>query len=223
MAALPPELRSRASRLVERFHLDPAGWYQADEPVPLLPELADAVWDGCHLRITYVRGHDAIDREIGPLGLVLKGGVWYVVAVADGQIRTYRAARIRTIDLLEGHVDRPSGFDLATHWAESSAAYERATPTVTVTVRVDPRRFERLYDAVGRRVVERAERLTDGDPDDWVRLRLELPWPDEVPGQLLRAGSSIEVLDPPEIRARIVASIGRLVDRYRVEVASRRA
>jgi predicted DNA-binding transcriptional regulator YafY len=33
MAALPPELRPRASRLVQRFHLDAAGWFQANEPV----------------------------------------------------------------------------------------------------------------------------------------------------------------------------------------------
>lgn len=36
MAALSPELRSRASRIVQRFHLDAAGWFQADEPVPHL-------------------------------------------------------------------------------------------------------------------------------------------------------------------------------------------
>src|SRR5215210_3798976 len=31
LAALPPELRARASRLVERFHLDAAAWFRADE------------------------------------------------------------------------------------------------------------------------------------------------------------------------------------------------
>src|SRR6476469_4218326 len=32
LAALPAELRGRAVRLVERFHLDAAAWYHADEP-----------------------------------------------------------------------------------------------------------------------------------------------------------------------------------------------
>ena len=36
LAALPSELRVRASRLVERFHLDAAGWFHASEPVPHL-------------------------------------------------------------------------------------------------------------------------------------------------------------------------------------------
>src|SRR5215207_5700251 len=45
LAALPAELRSRASRLVERFHLDATGWFQAGEAVPHLGVLAEAVWE----------------------------------------------------------------------------------------------------------------------------------------------------------------------------------
>ena len=40
LASLPAELRARASRLVERFHLDAAGWFQASESVPHLAVLA---------------------------------------------------------------------------------------------------------------------------------------------------------------------------------------
>ena len=43
LAALPPELRSRASRLVERFHLDATGWFHSGEETPLLPVLSEAV------------------------------------------------------------------------------------------------------------------------------------------------------------------------------------
>ena len=56
MAALPPELRSRASRIVERFHLDAAAWFHADEAVPHLATLSAAVWDGRAVRISYERG-----------------------------------------------------------------------------------------------------------------------------------------------------------------------
>src|SRR5919106_2409852 len=40
LAALPAELRARASRLVERFHLDVTGWYQSTEGAPLLGTLS---------------------------------------------------------------------------------------------------------------------------------------------------------------------------------------
>ena len=80
LASLPGELRARASRLVERFHLDAAGWFQAGETVPHLAALADAVWESRRMRIRYRRGDDGVERTVDPLGLVLKGGIWYVVA-----------------------------------------------------------------------------------------------------------------------------------------------
>src|SRR6478672_5135687 len=79
MAALPPELRSRASRLVERFHLDVTGWFHTADPVPFLSTVAEAVWDARRVEIDYERGDRVVRRTLGPLGLVLKGGVWYVV------------------------------------------------------------------------------------------------------------------------------------------------
>jgi predicted DNA-binding transcriptional regulator YafY len=216
MAALPPELRSRASRIVQRFHLDVAGWFQASETVPHLATLSTAVWEGRMLRIGYERGEGTVERVVGPLGIVLKGGVWYIVALADkGQIRTYRASRVREAELLDDRIPRPDDFDLAAYWAESSAAYERATPTMTVVVRIAEDRLWRLVDMVGRRTVEAAERLDAEDAAGMLRLRITLSWPDEVPGRLLAVGPSLEVLEPIEVREKIIELAGRVVERYR--------
>src|SRR5215210_8100445 len=56
LAALPQELRARASRLVERFHLDVSGWFHAGESVPYLGTLSEAVWESRRIRIDYERG-----------------------------------------------------------------------------------------------------------------------------------------------------------------------
>ena len=53
LAALPAELRGRATRLVERFHLDAAGWFQSGEPVPHLGALSEAVWGERRVEIDY--------------------------------------------------------------------------------------------------------------------------------------------------------------------------
>src|SRR5688500_11329902 len=87
LAALPSELRVRASRLVERFHLDAAGWFHANEEVPHLAVLADAVWESRRLKLIYGRGDREVERSLDPLGLVLKAGVWYLVAASDGGVR----------------------------------------------------------------------------------------------------------------------------------------
>ena len=219
LASLPPELRVRASRLVERFHLDAGEWFRASQPVPHLAALSEAVWSATRITIEYDRGEGAARRVLEPLGLVLKAGIWYVVASVDGQIRTYRVSRVVSAEPGEDHFERLPGFDLAAYWAESSAAYERDVPRIAVDVRVRPDRLDHLRDAVGRAVVAAAEPLDPPDPDGWLRLRLRLDWPDDAPRNLLAAGRWVEVLGPPEIR-RLVASTARAVaDRYAGDLA----
>jgi len=215
LASLPAELRARASRLVERFHLDAAGWFQASESVPHLAVLADAVWEARRLRITYRRGESAVDRVIEPLGLVLKAGVWYVVAAADDEIRTYRARRIRAVQPTGETFGRPAEFDLARHWTESAAAYERDMPRVAVTMRLENGALGRLMDVVGERVVRDAERIEDPDaPAGWTTLRLTADWPDEVPGRLVGLGGSVEILEPDAVRDEAIALARAMLARH---------
>jgi predicted DNA-binding transcriptional regulator YafY len=214
MAALPPELRSRASRIVQRFHLDATGWFQAEEAIPYLATLSAAVWDGRAVRISYERGGGPVERTVGPLGLVLKGGVWYVVGATEGQIRTYRASRVVEATRLDEPVERPEGFDLAAYWTESSAAYERDAPTIEVVVRIAQEQAWRIADVFGRAALDTAERL-DEPVDGWLRLRLKVSWPDEVATRLLSIGPSLEVLEPADVRDRVIAIAGRVVERYR--------
>jgi len=219
LAALPSELRGRATRLIERFHLDAAGWFQGGEPVPHLGALSESVWGDRRVEIGYERGASRVSRRLDPLGLVLKAGVWYLVAAAEGQVRTYRVSRVSGVQVLDERFDRPRGFDLAAFWAESSAAYEQETPRVDVTVRVQPDRLNQLRSAVGMRAVEAAERLDEPDPEGWLRLRLRLEWPDEAPALLLGAGASIEVIEPADVRARLIRTALRILERYDVAPA----
>jgi predicted DNA-binding transcriptional regulator YafY len=214
LASLPTELRARASRLVERFHLDAAGWFQAGETVPHLAAMAEAVWEARRMLIRYRRGDAAVERIVEPVGLVLKAGIWYVVAVTDGDVRTYRARRIVDATPTGETFVRPAGFDLAAHWTDSIAAYERSTPRVKVTVRVDPDALGTLADLVGERALRRAERLDGTDPDGWYRLRIDVDWPDEVPGRLLAVGGSLEILEPAEIRERALELARGAIDRH---------
>src|ERR1700739_1048836 len=85
-AALPQSLRENADRLRERFYLDARGWYRQSEDVPHLPVVAAAVWDRQVLEIRYERWKEPAEvvRKIEPYGLVIKAGIWYVVARCGG-------------------------------------------------------------------------------------------------------------------------------------------
>ena len=215
LAALPTELRARASRLVERFHLDAAAWYHADEAVPHLGALSEAVWETQRVQIGYDRGDKTVDRVLEPLGLVLKAGVWYLIAAADGQPRTYRVSRVTRVEPLDGAFERPASFDLAAFWAEASAAYERDTPRVEVVLRIARDRMDRLRGVVGERPFETIERLDQADPDGWLRIRLKLDWPNEATTQILAVGPRCELLEPADLRRRIGEEASRLALAYR--------
>jgi predicted DNA-binding transcriptional regulator YafY len=215
LAALPPELRSRASRINQRFHLDAPGWFQASESAPHLQTLSTAVWEDRRVSVQYRRGPDrVVDRVLDPLGLVLKGGVWYMVASTNGQPRTYRVSRIASIDLRDDQFDRPEDFDLAAFWSDSIAAYERSVERLEVVIRVRPDHLDALTDAVGQAAIRGATALPDSNPDGWSRLRLRLEWPDEAHEQLLRLGPAVEVVEPEELRHRVVEAAQGVLERY---------
>jgi len=215
LAALPTELRTRASRLVERFHLDAAGWFRPNEEVPHLAAVADAVWEARRLAMVYARGdRDEVERVLEPLGLVLKAGIWYLVASSAGQVRTYRVSRIRSARVTAEAFERTNDFDLAAYWAESISAYEREAPRISVTVRIDPAVVGVLADALGGQAVRDAETIPADDPEGWVHLRVMADWPEEVPGRLISLGSRAEILDPPEVRERAITLARRMLERH---------
>jgi predicted DNA-binding transcriptional regulator YafY len=218
LASLPTELRARASRLVERFHLDAGDWFRTSQPVPSLGALSDAVWNATPVTIDYWREGGPVKRDIEPLGLVLKAGTWYVVAGVDGQLRTYRVSRVLGVEARTGTFARPEGFDLAAFWTESSAAFERDIPRIEIDVRVRPDRLDHLRAAAGNATVQAAEYLPDPDPDGWLRLRIRMDWPDEAHRLLLAAGRWLEVLGPPEVRARVAATARAIADRYATDL-----
>jgi predicted DNA-binding transcriptional regulator YafY len=214
-AALPAELRSRASRLIERFHLDAGAWFAGSEPVPHLATVADAVWGARRLEISYRRDDGAVTRRLEPLGIVLKAGIWYVVARTDEQVRTYRVSRVRSAAVLaDESFERPAGFDLASWWADASAAFEREIPRIEITVRVQAEGLWKLYEAVGSRVVREGERI--GEPDDQGRqlYRLTVEWPDEAKGRFVAAAPEVEVLEPARLRDEMVAAATAAIATY---------
>lgn len=218
LAALPPELRSRASRIRQRFHLDAPGWFQEQESAAYLQPIAEAVWSDRSLHMHYRRGDEdgvVVERVVDPLGLVLKGGVWYLVARAENGLRTYRVSRILDLDILPDKFERPDDFELADYWECSVAAYQEGMPSFEVVVRVGPEGVDRLGQAFGGPAA-RAATAAAGEPDEsgWLtlRLRLEDLWHAEP--QILMLGTEAEVLEPEELRDRIAAVSRGMAARY---------
>jgi predicted DNA-binding transcriptional regulator YafY len=211
-AALPPELRGRASRLRERFHLEAPGWFRQIEAVPFLATAAEALWSDRQLAITYRRGDQPTRRTLDPLGLVLKAGTWYLVARRDGAVRTYRVARIAAARMLEERFERPEAFDLARYWTDSTTAFERELDRISIRLRIDPEMVGELAYAVGN-----ARRVGEPEPDGaggWLVLTVRHESVEAAHDDLLRLGERIEVLEPAELRDRLAATCQAMAARY---------
>ncbi len=215
LAALPPELRARAGRVAERFHLDAPGWWQQADPVPCLGELANAVWETRSVIVRYRRDDRVERRPLDPLGLVLKGGVWYLVAVSKGEPRTFRVSRVEAVEPGE-RFDRPEGFDLAAFWAESTARFEAETPSVAITARVDPSALPSLERSIGRAAAATLVVPKRPDPDGWLRVRFRHESLEAAFLDLLPHSRTVEVLAPAALRAQFAEAGRLLAARYAV-------
>ncbi|MFW6689979.1 helix-turn-helix transcriptional regulator [Streptomyces sp. MAR4 CNX-425] len=242
-AALLPELRGAEASAAQRFHLDAPGWWREPDAPELLPAVAEAVWADRRLAVTYRRRPDAaaVERELEPYGLVLKAGVWYLVARvpeggagdgagAAGAFRVYRVERFERAEPLgaggdgaEGggggeaaeRFERDEDFDLPGFWAERAAAFARSILRDEVTVRLSPGALRRLPHVTDRAAAEDAA-AGAGEPDDrgWTAVRLRVESLDVAYTQLLTLGPDAEVLGPPELRDRFAAAAARSAELY---------
>jgi len=217
MAGLPARLRPGAGTARERIHIDLPGWFgEEDHPVHL-EALAEAVWRQQVVEIRYQRWRGEVTRSLEPLGLVLKGGAWYLAARVGADVRTYRVSRVLELRITDERFERPEAFDLAAFWQTSSADFVARLHPERANVRISPE-GRRMLDGLFERSVREAIEATSGTPDadGWVVADMPVESFDDFwEGGLLRLGAQVEVLGPPALRARMAAVAASLADLYR--------
>jgi predicted DNA-binding transcriptional regulator YafY len=219
LAALPAGLREEASRTAAVFHLDAPGWYREPERTPHLPLFVDAVLTRRAVDVRYRRWRapQEVDRRLRPYGLVLKSGVWYLVAAGRSRIATYRVTQVLDAALSDERFDRPEGFDLGTYWAAYLADFEARRYTGTATIRLSPRGRRRLPDNVPPEVVQAVDSTaTAADDDGWIEAVVPTESTEHACGELLRLGTDVEVVAPAELREAMATTVGALARAYGV-------
>lgn len=206
MAALPPELRARAARVRERFLLDAPGWFGAEEELPHLATLAEAVWAGRRVEVRYRRASEDVERLLDPLGLVLKAGTWYLVAGAGGSVRTYRVSRVTAAEVRDERVERPPGFDLDAHWSAAAEDFDRSMLRARVTLRLSPRAQRLLPHLTTASAAARALAARRPSAEGWCVVDLDVESEEVAAEQLAGLGGGVEVLAPASLRATLAAT-----------------
>lgn len=208
LASAPSAQRNAAEFARRRIYLDPDPWFQRAEPIPHLPLLQDAVWNDERVRIGYRRRDGSTgERVVEPHGLVAKAGVWYLVSMADGELRVFRVSRIHSATRCGEQFERDPQFDLATCWAAWSAAFTEGLPTFMTTLRVAR---EALHEFPPE-VVATAGPVGD-DGRCVVTMRFDILA--HAASFVLGRYEHVEALEPPELRTALADAARRLTDQY---------
>jgi len=171
--------------------------------------------EGRVVEMTYDPGRgDAKRTRVRPYFLEPDAALRSVYLIAHDEpadaMRTYKVERIKQTTLTADRYQIPAGFDpdqwLANSWGIWSSD---TTPTADVRLRFDPAVAHRVREAVWHRSQELIEL-----PDGGVELRVTVAGIVEIRGWVLSWGESVEVLEPPELRAAVASAVRAAARRY---------
>ncbi len=197
-------------------HLDMPRWFGGQEEVPCLRDLARALRLGRKLAIRYPPP-DREPRVVGPLGLVNKAGTWYLVAhsgAGAGDVRVFRAGRVSAARVLPEPVERPAGFELAAFWARWSAEFEASRPRLEVRLAASPDALAAFSEVFGPAAAAALEAAEPPGQDGWRVVTLSFEHERAAVHRLAGFGDQVEVLDPPAVRAALLATAREILGRY---------
>lgn len=210
-AALPGEGGRRAGRIRERLLVDSAGWgRRSPQASPHLRIVQDAVFGDQRLRLRYRRAEArVVERDVDPLGLIIKAGVWYLLADVGGERRLFRLSRIEAAQALDEPARRPKRFNLAKAWREQSADWDSGRSGYGVVVKAaSDDDLALLLRVSGDRVVGRPRRRV---------VRLAFPALEPAAAFVSSFGARVEVIEPAEVRAALAQRGVELMKLYEPE------
>ncbi len=214
-ASLPETLQQAQGSVRQRIFIDTEWWHQAEEPVPHLQILHQAVW-GDRLLWVEVRHefHIQFEQVIEPYGLVSKGGVWYLVWRYEGYFGVHRLSSIWDVNLLDETFSRQASFDLITYWKEWCETFVDNLPDYPVKVRVNPDFIPYLPSLFGSKIRDSIEKAPPPDEDGWIILTLHFDTIFQARSRILGFGGAVEVLEPIALRMSVADFAAQTVSLY---------
>ncbi len=218
--AVPEPFRADAAAAAEAVIVDKGRWGAPNQTPPsestepsnssILDILQQAVIDREQVDLGYnTPGKALSNRRIHPLGLVVKGSVWYLIAqTKDGQ-RTFRVDRVASATLAGEPAVRPDDFDLKQAWDDIQVAYLETASKITGVGIAEPWVLKIL-----REVFAGSLEVVEELPDGRLRVRFVDYSIESVAARTAGLAHGFEIIEPPEARERCLQIAQSLLDRY---------
>jgi predicted DNA-binding transcriptional regulator YafY len=202
---VPREKRDVVDLYGEQIALDMTGWMLDDKRRGLLRELHQAVVESRLVRFTYrnLQGEQAA-RTVEPMTLLFKGAAWYLFGWCRlrDDARLFHLGRMGDLEVLRGAFTRRP-----VSYRDCLERFAAPEPARDIVLRFRPGyrlKVEEFFPAEG--ITER---------DGWLIVRASFPEDEWVRALILGHGDNVEVLEPPELRARIAAAAAGMDRIYR--------
>ena len=210
-AVLPDDAARGVGDVAGWLLVVPEGWGRPVDPPPAVPDLAAAAARHEVVDIAYrAVGQRRRTRRVRPIGLVLAGRTWYLLAQRDdsGEQRSYRVDRVGAVTPTGRRAD--PGIALADAWRRARESF-RERDGITVRLRVgEP------FLPVVTYLASTSGRVTGtrdlGDAHHEVEVVVEHL---RIATTLFAGlGDRAEILGPPELREAVAAVSRRNLERY---------
>ncbi len=197
-----PEAVENLRAAAQRIFFDTSEWYWRDEGTTLLPVIREALFQANCLELTFELRPDVIQecRLLDPLGLVWKGGEWYLVARTreDGIFRC-RLARVASARLTDAAFIYPPDFNLRQWWSNELESFGKGD--IAVRLRVRPEAQDDF-----RRLAIKGSTTMQNDGSDVIFTLFVDRWEWIVPLVLSHAPYVI-VEGPVEVRKAVTSAL----------------
>lgn len=122
------------------IYIDMNTWNEPNTIVntDILSVLQNSIWNSKSLKIVYRKINETKEVVLNPLGLVCKRGVWYLVAINNEIIKTYKVASVDHAIQMDDAFTRPNDFRLKSYWRNSISNFKSLIPKHTFTFKVSP-------------------------------------------------------------------------------------
>ncbi|MDX2141634.1 MAG: YafY family protein [Chloroflexota bacterium] len=213
MTSVSDDDQQQIESINQRFYIDPIGWQREPENTPYLSMLQTAIWNDLKITITYRRAdHTLLDRTVSPLGLIAKGGIWYLAGEAQGDIHTYRISRILMATITGELFTRTKGFDLKTYWHRTTAEHTGNMARYPAKLRVSPHSLARFQTV---EAYFKIDWVQPSEADEWNQATIYFGTLDEALEFVLSFGSSIEVIEPDTLRLAVIRNAEGMITLYK--------
>lgn len=172
-------------------------------------ELQEAIVTSTKVEMDYFSLSSGVtSRVLQPYAMYVYQGFWYVMGYCElrNEVRQFKLSRIKELELLDEKFSKPEDFSLS-EYMENCVGIRYDKDSFEVKLKIDfPMSIK-----VSERVWVKNQEISFNE-DDSIIFEAEMTGLDDITNWVLGMGSSVEVIEPQRLKARVKEEARKIVE-----------